>query len=330
MIENFQVRVPQMGEGLQFATVVRVLKGLGEWAAEDDDVVEVETEKAILGISTPVAGTVCGVSCRPGDKVHVGDLLLEIGAKKAHPLRSTQVRKGDAAAIGAPRRTLPEKQLTLIRHMNESRDIVIPASMEFAVDWTPIDTIKRTGRAMGDGVPSATEIIGWAAARAMQRHEKFRARLSPANELHISAESHIGIAVAADDDVIDMRVAAIGAHDGWPVACDRIRRALSGDSTAGTYHSLAISDMSSLQITRALPVVVYPAVATLFVGAPGRGGGAGRSSAFVLTFDHRVMNGVYAAGFLKSVDAGLRHLASEISTPERMKENAAAVAKTGT
>jgi hypothetical protein len=161
----------------------------------------------------------------------------------------------------------------------------------------------------------------------MQRHEKFRARLTPGNDLHISAESRIGIAVSGDDDVLDMRVAAIGPHDGWPVACDRIRRALKGDAAAGGYHSLAISDMSSLQIPRALPVVVYPAAATLFVGAPGRG--ADRSSAFVLTFDHRVLNGVYAAGFLKSVDAGIRHLAAEMSTPERRNENAAAVAKTG-
>ena len=344
MNENHQVKVPQMGEGLQYAKVVRILKNAGDWAEEDADVVEVETEKAILGISTPVAGFISSVSCQPGDMVNVGAVLLEIGAKletsgvaaapAPAPQSFRQERKGartpESRPVDAGLRSLPERQLALIDYMRISRDVVIPASLEMQVSWEYIDGIKRACRAGKNmaRVPAATEIICWALARAMQKFEKFRSRLTPDNKLQVNAESLIGIAVAGEDDTLDMRCAAIAPQDSLEAASGKTRAALEAAGPGGGYHSVSLSDMSSFQVIRAQPVVIYPSVATLFIGAPqwvpAQKGGGSRCSNFVLAFDHRVLNGVYAAKFLKEVEAALRHLADQMSTDaEKEKLHAA-------
>ena len=70
--------------------------------------------------------------------------------------------------------------------------------------------------------------------------------------------------------------------------------------------------MSSLGITSAQPVVVYPAIATLFIGAPcpalNKNGQIYKASNFILTFDHRLMNGAYAAKFLNQIEKNIRKL----------------------
>ena len=62
----------------------------------------------------------------------------------------------------------------------------------------------------------------------------------------------------------------------------------------------------------AIPVVVPPAVATLFVGAPqslpdpkSETGALMEVVSLVLTFDHRWINGVGAAAFLSKVRKGI-------------------------
>ena len=72
---------------------------------------------------------------------------------------------------------------------------------------------------------------------------------------------------------------------------------------------MLISYMAGHNIWTATPRVLFPAVATLFIGAPSdvpvktaSGGMEWQQFAnFVLTFDHRILNGVGAAAFMTSV-----------------------------
>ena len=76
--------------------------------------------------------------------------------------------------------------------------------------------------------------------------------------------------------------------------------------------ALAISSMGAYNVRSAIPVVVPPAVATLFIGAPYTlpdSSSADISTmevvSLVLTFDHRWVNGVGAAAFLTDVRKGI-------------------------
>ena len=91
-----------------------------------------------------------------------------------------------------------------------------------------------------------------------------------------------------------------------------LRGARYGDAAAKSRMPLSISSMGPYNVRSAIPIVVPPAVATLFIGAPHRvpdpkssTGGTIEVASLVLTFDHRWSNGVGAAAFLSDVGKGM-------------------------
>lgn len=73
-----ELSVPELGEGIEQATVVRVLVTPGTAVEEGQDLVEVETEKSTMSIPAPMAGIVERVHVQTGDKVRIGSPVLTI------------------------------------------------------------------------------------------------------------------------------------------------------------------------------------------------------------------------------------------------------------
>jgi pyruvate dehydrogenase E2 component (dihydrolipoamide acetyltransferase) len=74
-----ELTMPKTGHIEDEATVYRWLKAEGDAVAKDDVVLEVETEKAILGVESVVAGTLLAILIAEGDTVGVGTVLAIIG-----------------------------------------------------------------------------------------------------------------------------------------------------------------------------------------------------------------------------------------------------------
>jgi pyruvate dehydrogenase E2 component (dihydrolipoamide acetyltransferase) len=68
--------LPDLGEGLTEAEIVRVLVSEGQVVSEDAPILEVETDKAQVEIPSPFAGRVETVHVRPGQTVKVGAALI--------------------------------------------------------------------------------------------------------------------------------------------------------------------------------------------------------------------------------------------------------------
>src|SRR5881409_3064778 len=68
--------LPDLGEGLTEAEIVKVLVGEGDLVAEDAPLLEVETDKATVEIPSPFAGRVARVHIQPGQTVKVGEVLV--------------------------------------------------------------------------------------------------------------------------------------------------------------------------------------------------------------------------------------------------------------
>src|SRR6516164_8088803 len=68
--------LPDLGEGLTEAEIVKVLVNEGDVLAEDAPLLEVETDKATVEIPSPFAGRVARIHVRPGQSVKVGDVLV--------------------------------------------------------------------------------------------------------------------------------------------------------------------------------------------------------------------------------------------------------------
>jgi len=75
--------LPDLGEGLQEAEILRWRVEVGDTVEVDTVVVEVETAKATVEIPCPFAGQVRERSAETGDVVRVGQSLLSVGADPA-------------------------------------------------------------------------------------------------------------------------------------------------------------------------------------------------------------------------------------------------------
>lgn len=74
-----EFRLPDIGEGLTEATVVRWLVPVGDTVALDQPVVELETDKAVVEIPAPHAGFVLHHGAAEGATLPVGAILVVIG-----------------------------------------------------------------------------------------------------------------------------------------------------------------------------------------------------------------------------------------------------------
>ena len=74
-----EFRLPDIGEGLTEAEVVKWLVQVGEEVAADQPVVEVETDKAVVEIPSPYAGVVLEHGAGEGEILEVGAVLVVIG-----------------------------------------------------------------------------------------------------------------------------------------------------------------------------------------------------------------------------------------------------------
>lgn len=74
-----EFRLPDIGEGLTEAEIVRWLVPEGEHVEADQPVVEVETDKAVVEIPSPYAGTVLRHGGAEGETIAVGAVLVVIG-----------------------------------------------------------------------------------------------------------------------------------------------------------------------------------------------------------------------------------------------------------
>ncbi|MBO2446085.1 2-oxo acid dehydrogenase subunit E2 [Actinomadura barringtoniae] len=72
-------RLPDLGEGLTEAEIVEWKVAVGDTVEVDQNVVDVETAKAVVEVPVPYAGTVLKLNADVGTVLSVGEPLIEIG-----------------------------------------------------------------------------------------------------------------------------------------------------------------------------------------------------------------------------------------------------------
>jgi len=86
--------LPDLGEGLTEAEIVSWHVQVGDIVAVDQDVVEVETAKAVVEIPVPYAGRVAELHAGPGDLLTVGAPLITVSDD-----RTGSVAEGESGAV---------------------------------------------------------------------------------------------------------------------------------------------------------------------------------------------------------------------------------------
>lgn len=75
-----EFKLPDLGESIVSATVVKVLIAPGDIVKEDQTVLEIETDKATIEVPSEISGKVTGVYIKEGQKVEVGAVVFSVAS----------------------------------------------------------------------------------------------------------------------------------------------------------------------------------------------------------------------------------------------------------
>ena len=100
---TIEIKVPQLPESVSDATLVGWHKKAGESVARDENLVDLETDKVVLEVPAPAAGTLVKILGEDGATVVAGDVLavLEEGtvAEAAPAVTESKGAEAPAAAV---------------------------------------------------------------------------------------------------------------------------------------------------------------------------------------------------------------------------------------
>jgi pyruvate/2-oxoglutarate dehydrogenase complex dihydrolipoamide acyltransferase (E2) component len=123
-------KVPNLGENVEEGDIVKVMVSEGDEIAADQNVMEIETGKAVVELPCPFAGKVVKVHVKEGSKVKVGDSLLTVeGADGKATAKTAPAKKETPAAKAEPEPTQgqaeqpeaePEKEVAQVANDTEA------------------------------------------------------------------------------------------------------------------------------------------------------------------------------------------------------------------
>ena len=323
--------VPIMGEGIRNAKIVSLLKKPGEQIQLDDELCEVETDKAVYPIQSSFAGVMGEWKAQVGDTVEIGQELgaivtsepafaeqFETAAKKSSPASSSAgVGRGRAVNEASAKRTGPPLPPTAIEPalsptITRKLNRVIPANLQIDARWGAIQearqAVKKTDR---EQAPSPSMMIAWAVVRAMEKHAPFRRLILEDDQIVQNDNFDLGIAVALESDRLATAVITNANPKNWPEfvsAYNETVAATRGGRVGAMNAPVVITSLGAFEVKAGAPIVVPPSVGTLFVGTAHRelisNNNKNESAEVItlsLTFDHRVVNGAGAAAFANEI-----------------------------
>jgi pyruvate dehydrogenase E2 component (dihydrolipoamide acetyltransferase) len=98
-VAKFEYRFPELGEGLHEGEIIKVNIKAGDTVTDEDIIMEVQNDKAIVEVPCPVNGKVLEVLVKDGQVCHVGEVVALIDAEGEVP---EQAGGNEAPAAAAP------------------------------------------------------------------------------------------------------------------------------------------------------------------------------------------------------------------------------------
>lgn len=196
-------KLPDVGEGVAEAEVIRWLVREGEEVSADQPVVEVQTDKAMVELPSPVSGRVAEIRWREGEVVPVGEVLLVIDNGE---------KQGEVVAPAVDQGKETENKIPVSKKEGKRRRVPAAPSTrrlarELGVDINEVEGTGPQGRVMDEDV-----------IRFTQRQE------DKETEREETAE-RVVIREATEDVVSDVSIR--GGEEVWEEPLSKTRRVIA-------------------------------------------------------------------------------------------------------
>jgi 2-oxoglutarate dehydrogenase E2 component (dihydrolipoamide succinyltransferase) len=155
---SIEIRVPSVGESIKEVQIGRWLKKPGDKVTRDENLVEIETDKASVELPSPASGVIGSIVKRDGDLVAVGDVIATIiesgeAATSTAVAPSKPVAAAPAATIqAAPAAASPAAASPAV--MSAPPAAPAPAASATAAAPAPLAPLAPAGKAHAEKVPA--------------------------------------------------------------------------------------------------------------------------------------------------------------------------------
>jgi pyruvate dehydrogenase E2 component (dihydrolipoamide acetyltransferase) len=170
----FEFRFPDVGEGIHEGRIVEWLIKEGDEVQEDQTILKVETDKAVVDLPAPKAGKVLKINFDQDATIRVGDLLLVIGADgekvEAQPASATKDNGSGAERVKEDSagevilRPAPEKAF----HRPPATPHTRALARKLGVDLAIVEGTGKNGRITDEDVRGVAEMGGKAPSPQLQ------------------------------------------------------------------------------------------------------------------------------------------------------------------
>lgn len=167
----YEFKLPDLGEGLTEGEIARWLVTEGQELAEDDPLVEIQTDKTTVEIPSPAAGKVVRILVAEGQVVPVGTVLVVIGEEASDPVVPVAAAPVPAAAPPPKAASDPVTQSRV-----QATPIVRRIAQELGVDLASLSGTGPNGRITESDVRNAAggELVLQEHKRSGERREPVR------------------------------------------------------------------------------------------------------------------------------------------------------------
>jgi pyruvate/2-oxoglutarate dehydrogenase complex dihydrolipoamide acyltransferase (E2) component len=156
------ITMPQLGESMAEATIVSIKVKPGEKVSADQEIIEVETDKAVMGVTTPCAGEIAKIDAEVKGTYAVGTVLGYVEASEADASRFQ--KRAPEQPQGEVAKEIPGRQEETTGRGNGS-------GSHFQVDDVDLPQVAMTeeGGRGGLPVPASAKGAGYLSPRVRAR-----------------------------------------------------------------------------------------------------------------------------------------------------------------
>ncbi|MGH8207111.1 MAG: dihydrolipoamide acetyltransferase family protein [Steroidobacteraceae bacterium] len=135
-------KLPDLGEGLSEAEIVRWHVKLGDHIEMDAPMLSVETAKAVVEVPSPVSGTIVALHAQAGERIETGAALIEFAPDAGADAGTVVGHMPDAAAVDAA-----DAALQAANSVTHTRVRAVPAARALARSLgVDLGSLTGTGR----------------------------------------------------------------------------------------------------------------------------------------------------------------------------------------
>jgi pyruvate dehydrogenase E2 component (dihydrolipoamide acetyltransferase) len=151
-----EFKFPDVGEGIAEGEIVRWLVKEGDWIKEDQELVEVETDKAVLTLNSPYTGRIEKLYGNEGEIIEVGAVLTTVQDIDDVAPAPASEKKDSGTVVGS---LGEEKEIEIVRPVLAT-PAVRALAKEMNLDLTQVKGTGPGGRITKEDVERLLEKIG--------------------------------------------------------------------------------------------------------------------------------------------------------------------------